>query len=74
MRFQGHGEMREREYTFYFGKEPMHCRESNVSLVVSHELVKKIASLPNGTSDGVMRLRLTLGHDCFVMLISVYAQ
>lgn len=62
-------------YTFFWkGKAAAHePRRSGVGFAVKTEITKRLEECPVYISDRVITLRLHLGHNNFINLISVYA-
>ena len=75
-RFADEGDLTEREagYTFFWsGKKAEEKRESGVGFAIMSTLVNKLDQPPQGISDRLMTLRLSLKGKKFATLISAYA-
>lgn len=61
-------------YTFFWkGTPASEPRRSGIRFAIKDTLATKLTEHPIGVSDRVMTLRLPLGNDSFINLISVYA-
>ncbi|XP_035699628.1 craniofacial development protein 2-like [Branchiostoma floridae] len=75
-RLPGEGQLSELGggYTFYWsGRSEKERREAGVGFAIKTDLVSKLASLPRGINDRLMTLKLPLGQNKNVTIISVYA-
>ena len=75
-RFSDSGELTERGqgYTFFWkGKPAGERREAGVGFAIKSSLVAKLQSVPVGTNDRLMTMRLPLQKKTYVTLISAYA-
>ena len=55
------------------GKSTGEGRESGVAFAISNKLVKNLESLPAGKNDRLTSLRIHVGHNRYLTMISAYA-
>ena len=75
-RFAEEGQLREvgSGYTFFWsGRSTEERRESGVGFAIKNYLVSKLSSLPKGTNDRLISLRIPLTKDRHAVLVSAYA-
>ncbi|VDM00522.1 unnamed protein product [Schistocephalus solidus] len=60
-------------YTFFWsGRPKAERRDSGVAFAIRNDIVRRLPCLPQGITDRLMGLRLTLRGDQFATIISAY--
>ena len=73
-RFSDQGQFKEKTHTYYWSGKPSGERtEAGVAFAISNHLVKELESLPTGKNDRLISLRIHIGQQRYLTLISAYA-
>ena len=72
-RLQGQGQLQEEKYTFFWSGRADERREAGVALAIHNQIAKKLPSLPTGTSERIISLRVPVVNQRFLCVICVYA-
>ena len=69
----GQGQLQEKKYTFFWSGRADERREAGVAFAIHNQIAKKLPSLPTGTSERIISLRVPVVNQRFLCVICVYA-